>query len=154
MERDSHPSACVRRWLLAIWTLHCELTREDAARVAGVAHSTVEREVSRFRTGRLEAQRTSGREYQLTSELAQHTDNIRQFLEAEPVRSAAEACHRIDATATKPTSQTHVTNRLLRSLEVKVKTQRLDPTHMLSDMAVMGRAWSGKDSREDAKFWC
>lgn len=40
-ERDSHPSACVRRRLLVIWSLHCGLTREKAARVAGVAISTV-----------------------------------------------------------------------------------------------------------------
>ena len=35
---------------------------------------------------------------------------------------------------------TRVTDTLLRSLEVKVKKQRLDSTHVLSDMAVMGRA--------------
>ncbi len=35
---------------------------------------------------------------------------------------------------------TKVTDSLLRSLEVKVKKQRLDSTHILSDMANMGRA--------------
>jgi hypothetical protein len=35
---------------------------------------------------------------------------------------------------------TRVTARLLRSLEMKVKTKRLDSTHVLSDMVVMGRA--------------
>ena len=35
---------------------------------------------------------------------------------------------------------TRVTDSLLRSMEVKVKKQRLDSTHVLSDMANMGRA--------------
>ena len=35
---------------------------------------------------------------------------------------------------------TRVTDTLLRSLEVKVKKQRLDSTHLLSDMAVLGRS--------------
>jgi hypothetical protein len=35
---------------------------------------------------------------------------------------------------------TRITDSLLRSMEVKVKKQRLDSTHVLSDMANMGRA--------------
>ena len=35
---------------------------------------------------------------------------------------------------------TRVTDTLLRSMEVKIKRQRLDSTHVLSDMAVLGRS--------------
>jgi hypothetical protein len=42
---------------------------------------TVERDVRLYRDGGLEALRTSGREYQPTSELAQYTELIRQSLE-------------------------------------------------------------------------
>ena len=125
-ERDSHPSACVRRRLLVIWSLHCGLTREEAARVACVARSTVERDVSRFRTGGLEALRTSGREYQPTSELAQYTDVIRQSLEAEPVRSMAEACDRIEMLTGVKRGQTQV-RTFLKSIGLKWQRVRAIP---------------------------
>ena len=67
--------------LLVVWSLHCGLTREAAAQIAGVARSTVERDVRLYRDGGLEALRTSGREYQPTSELAQYTELIRQSRE-------------------------------------------------------------------------
>jgi transposase len=94
-ERDSHPVACVRRRLQVLWSLHCGLTREQAAKVAGVAVSTVQRDVSLYRDGGLEALRTSGREYQPTSDLAQYTDIIRRSLKEQPARTIAEACERI-----------------------------------------------------------
>ena len=73
-ERESHPSACVRRRLWALWLLHCGLKREQAAKILGVAYSTVQRDVQAYRTGGLGALRKSGREYQPTSELAKHQD--------------------------------------------------------------------------------
>ena len=42
-ERESHPELLVRRKLLVLWSLHCGLKREQAAKLAGVARSTVER---------------------------------------------------------------------------------------------------------------
>ncbi len=42
-----------------------------------------------------EALRTSGRESQPTSELAEHREQIRQSLEQPPARTIAEACQRI-----------------------------------------------------------
>ena len=47
--------------LVVVWTLHCGLTREAAAQIAGVARSTGERDVRLYREGGLEALRTSGR---------------------------------------------------------------------------------------------
>ena len=94
-ERESHTDACVRRRLWVLWLLHCGLKREQAAQVVGVAVSSVQRDVSLYRGGGLEALRTSGRECQPTSELARHQDVIRQSLEQQPARTIAEACSRI-----------------------------------------------------------
>ncbi len=93
--RESHPEAVVRRRLQSLWLLHCGLKREQAAKILEVAVSTVERDVSAYRTGGLEALRKSGRKYQPTSELAQHREQIRASLEQQPARTIAEAGQRI-----------------------------------------------------------
>ncbi len=66
VERQSHPSACVRRRLWAIWLLHSGLKREQEVKILGIACSTVQRDVRTYRSGGLEALRTSGREYRPT----------------------------------------------------------------------------------------
>ena len=71
-ERESHPSVCVRRRLQVIWSLHCGLTRELAAKIAGVAKSSVARDVRLYRNGGVAALLKSGRDYKTTSELAQY----------------------------------------------------------------------------------
>ena len=38
-ERDSHPDAHVRRKMLVLWLLHCGLTRQKAAQIAGLRRS-------------------------------------------------------------------------------------------------------------------
>ena len=48
-ERESHPSAGVRRRLLVLWSLHCGQTREQTARVAGLSVSSVQRIVGLYR---------------------------------------------------------------------------------------------------------
>lgn len=40
-ERDSHPESHVRRKMLALWLLHCGLTRAHAAEVTGLGRATV-----------------------------------------------------------------------------------------------------------------
>lgn len=94
-ERESHTDACVRRRLWVCWLLHCGLKREQAAKIVGVAVSSVQRDVSRYRRGGLAALRTPGRESPPTSELARHQDQIRKSLEEQPARTIAEACRRI-----------------------------------------------------------
>jgi len=94
-ERESHPSACVRRRLLVLWSLHCGLKREQAAQLTGLAVSSVQRIVRLYREGGLEALLQQERGSVRVSELAQHTDLIRQSLEQQPVRTIAEACQRI-----------------------------------------------------------
>jgi transposase len=78
-----------------VWLLHCGLKREQAAKVLGVAVSSVQRDVRDYRTGGLESLLHSGREYQPTSELSQHQDRIRESFEQQPARTVAEACQRI-----------------------------------------------------------
>ena len=94
-ERESHADAVVRRRLQSLWLLHCGLKREQAAKILEVAVSTIERDVSAYRSGGLEALRKSGRKYQPTSELAEHRELIRASLERQPARTIAEACQRI-----------------------------------------------------------
>ena len=108
-ERESHTDACVRRRLWVLWLLHCGLKREQAAKIVGVGVSSVQRDVSLYRRSGLEALRTSEREYQPTSELARHQDQIRKSLEQQPARTIAEACQRIkDLTGVerRPTQRT------------------------------------------------
>jgi transposase len=81
--------------LQSLWLLHCRLKREKVAEILDVAVSTVQRDVSLYRTCGLEALRKSGRTYQPTSELAEHREQIRASLEQQPARTIAEACQRI-----------------------------------------------------------
>ncbi len=114
-ERESHPSACVRRRLQVIWSLHCGLTRELAAQIAGVAKSSVARDVRLYRNGGVAALLKSGRDYKPTSELAQYESVIRESLEQQPVRTIAEACQRIqDLTGVKrqPSQVRHFLKRI------------------------------------------
>ena len=94
-ERESHPQSHVRRKMLVLWLLHCGLTRAKAATVAGLGRATVQRYVAAYRGGGLDGLR----QWDVTgpvSDLASFTDAIRDSLTAAPVRTAAEACDRIE----------------------------------------------------------
>lgn len=125
-ERDSHPSALVRRRLLVIWSLHCGLTRVEAARIAGVDRSTVTRYVSLYKSGGLEALRTTGVKYHPVSELDQYKDVIRQSLEEQPVRTIAEACHRIEELTGIKRGPTQVA-KFLKGMGLKWQRVRVIP---------------------------
>jgi transposase len=58
-ERINHPSLQVRSKMLTIWLLHCGITREKAAEIAGVSRATVQRYVEAYRTGGLDGLRQS-----------------------------------------------------------------------------------------------
>lgn len=95
-ERDAHPEAHVRRKMLVLWLLHCRLSREKAAEVAGLGRATVQRYVAAYREGGLDGLR----QWDVVgpvSHLAAHTDAIRESLTTSPVRTVAEACARIEA---------------------------------------------------------
>lgn len=95
-ERDAHPDAHVRRKMLVLRLLHCGVTRAKAAEVAGLGRATVQRYVAAYRDGGLDGLRQWG-VVGPVSDLAAHTETIRESLTASPVRTAAEACDRIEA---------------------------------------------------------
>jgi transposase len=94
-ERDSHPQEHVRRKMLVLWLLHCDLSRQKAAEVAGLGRATVQRYVAAFRDGGLEGLRQWGVTGPV-SDLAAHRDLIRQEFTRQPARSLNEACERIE----------------------------------------------------------
>jgi transposase len=94
-ERESHPDVGVRRKLLTIWLLHCGTTRESAAKIVGVARSTVERYVATYRHEGLDGLRQPNGHYKPVSELAAHREAIRRAFEDRPVCTIAEASQRI-----------------------------------------------------------
>ncbi len=94
-ERDSHPQEHVRRKMLVLWLLHCHLSREKAAEVAGLGRATVQRYVAAFRDGGLDGLRRWG-VHGPVSDLAAHRDLIRQEFTRQPARSMNEACERIE----------------------------------------------------------
>ena len=94
-ERDSHPLDHVRRKMLVLWLLHCGLTREKAAEVAGLGRATVQRYVAAFRDGGLDGLRRWGVKGPV-SDLAAHREAIREEFTRQPARSIAEACERIE----------------------------------------------------------
>jgi len=92
-ERESHPESHVRRKMLVLWLLHCEVTRAKAATIAGLSRATVQRYVAAYRDGGLDGLR----QWDVTgpvSDLQAYTDAIRRSLTESPVRTVAEACER------------------------------------------------------------
>src|SRR5271156_7135245 len=93
-DRESHPEAHVRRKMLVLWLLHCQVTRAKAAAIAGLGRATVQRYVAAYRDGGLDGLRqwdVAGP----VSDLVAYADAIRQSLTEAPVRTVAEACDRI-----------------------------------------------------------
>ena len=95
-EREAHPQSHVRRKMLVLRRLlHCGLTRAKTATVACLGRATVQRHVAAYRDGGLHGLR----QWDVTgpvSDLAAFTDAIGASLTAAPVRTAAEACDRIE----------------------------------------------------------
>lgn len=94
-ERDSHPLEHIRRKMLVLWLLHCGVTRQQAAKVAGLGRATVQRYVAAFREGGLDGLRRWDVTGPVT-DLAAHRDVIREEFTRRPARSIAEAAERIE----------------------------------------------------------
>ena len=94
-ERESHPDAHVRRKMLVLWLLHCQVTRAKAAAIAGLGRATVQRYVAAYRVGGLDGLRRWN-VIGPVSDLAAHTHAIQTSLTVAPVRTVAEACDRIE----------------------------------------------------------
>lgn len=125
-ERESYSDPCVRRRLWVLWLLHCGTTREKAAKIVGVARSTVERYVAEFREGGLDGLRKRGPRYKPTSELAAYADVIRQSFEKQPARTIAEACQRVSELTGVVRKPTQV-RRFLKGLGLKWQRVRAIP---------------------------
>ena len=93
-ERASHPHPRIREKMLVLWLLHCGLTRQKAAEVAGVGRATVQRYLAAFRTGGLDGLRRC-HHHRPQSEMAAYRDLIRASFEERPARTMAEAGERI-----------------------------------------------------------
>src|SRR3954466_7747111 len=93
-ERDSHPQEHVRRKMLVLWLLHCGLSREKAAEVAGLGRATAQRYVAAFRDGGLAGVRPGGGTGPVSA-LAAHRGLIREAFPRQPARSMGEAAERI-----------------------------------------------------------
>jgi transposase len=116
-ERDSHPEPHVRRKMLVLWMLHCRLTRAKAAEVAGLGRATVQRYVAAFRQGGLDGLRRCDRKGPV-SDLAAHTEAIREEFARRPARTVAEAADRIEA-LTGLRRQPSQTRQFLKGLGLK-----------------------------------
>src|SRR3954470_6549340 len=92
-ERDSPPQEHVRRKMLVLWLLHCGLTREKAAEVACLGRATVQRYVAAFREGGLDGLRAWGVTGPV-SDLAAHTERIREEFTRQPGRSIVSGHNR------------------------------------------------------------
>jgi transposase len=93
-EQACHPNPQVRRRMLALWLLHCGVTRKMAATIVGVGRATVQRWLAAYRDGGLEGLRrweVHGPE----SELAAYRDQIVEMFTQQPARTVAEAAERI-----------------------------------------------------------
>lgn len=124
-ERDSHPQEHVRRKMLVLWLLHCDLTREKTAEVAGLGRATVQRYVAAFREGGLDGLRAWGVQGPV-SDLAAHTERIREEFTRQPARSIAEACERIE-TLTGIRRQPSQVGKFLKGLGLKFQRVRAIP---------------------------
>jgi len=93
-ELECHPQAHVRQRMLVLWLLHCEVTRQQAARIVGVGRATVQRWVAAYRDGGLDGLRrweVQGPK----SELAAYREQIVELFTQQPARTVAEAAERI-----------------------------------------------------------
>ena len=111
--------------MLILWMLHCGITRQKAAEVAGVGRATVQRYVAAFRDGGLDGLRrcdVKGR----VSELAAYRDLIRESFEKAPVCTIAEACERLDQLTGLRRGPTQV-RKSLKDLGLKWQRARAIP---------------------------
>lgn len=124
-ERDGHPAEHVRRKMLVLWLLHCGLTRQQVAQITRLGRATVQRYVAAFREGGLEGLR----QWQVTgpvSDLAAHTEQLRQSFAEQPARTIAEACERIEQLTGLKRQPTQV-RKFLKGLGLKWQRVRAIP---------------------------
>lgn len=124
-ERESHPESHVRRKMLVLWSLHCGLKREQAAKLAGVGLATVQRYVAAYRDGGLSGLRQWNVQGPV-SDLESFRDAIRESFEQQPASTVAEACERIEKLTGLRRGLTQV-RRFLKGLGLKWQRIRAIP---------------------------
>lgn len=124
-QRVEHPQAHVRRKMFVLWLLHCGLSREKAAEVAGLGRATVQRYVAAYRQGGLEGLRHWGVTGPV-SDLETHRDRIKEEFTRQPARSIAEAACRIEK-LTGIHRQPTQTRLFLKGLGLKFQRVRAVP---------------------------
>lgn len=92
-ERASHPRPRAREKVLVLWSLHCGLTRQEAAEIAGVGRATVQRYLAALRDGGSDGLRQWDVKGPVSG-LAAYRDLIRESFEESPVGTIAEARER------------------------------------------------------------
>jgi transposase len=94
-ERFHHPDPCVQQRMEIVW-LKCHGERhERIAELADASRSTVQRTLTRYAKGGLDALRTSDRESP-TGALAEHRESLEAEFRDRPPRTVNEACRRIE----------------------------------------------------------
>ncbi len=106
-ERQHHPQLHVRGKMQVLWLLHCGATREQAATMADVSRSTVQRYVRAFHEGGFDGLR-QWNVVRTVSDMAQYCDLIRRSLEERPVATISEARARIEELTGLKRGQTQV----------------------------------------------
>jgi transposase len=124
-ERMQHPNLRVRQKMWVLWLLHCGITREKAAEIAGISRATVQRYVEAFREGGLEGLRRWGGTGPV-SEMAAYRDLLRESFEKEPVATIAQACARVEQLTGLRRGPTQV-RRFLKKLGLKWQRVRAIP---------------------------
>lgn len=124
-EREFHPRQQVRRRMLVLWSLHCGLTREAAARVANVGVATVGRYVRAYREGGLDGLRR-WEAHRPRGEMASWREIIRESFEQQPVSTIAQACERIEQLTGLKRGKTQV-RLFLKGMGLKWQRMRAIP---------------------------
>lgn len=138
-ELECHPNRHVRRRMMALWLLECGVTREKAARIAGVGRATVQRWVAAYRDGGLDGLRrweVQGPE----SELAAYRKQIIEMFTQQPASTVAEAAERIFQKTGLRRGPTQV-RKFLKGLGLKWQRVRAIP---VPPKKVSPSTWSNK----------
>jgi transposase len=94
-ERFNHPHPRVQQRMEVLWLISQGLVYAEAARLAGVSEATVDRYVTAYRQGGLEALRELKWGQANTSELLNHRESLEHLFRENPPHTVAEACQRI-----------------------------------------------------------
>jgi transposase len=93
-ERFEHPHPRVQQRMEVLWLISQGLTYTKAARLAGVSDATVDRYVTLYRHGGLEALRQF-KWHKPTSALLRYRQSLEESFRHNPPHTVAEACQRI-----------------------------------------------------------